>query len=615
MRNMILAAMLLVAAMVPAMAQQPQASVKTVGALSLVGEPKYKPGFDHFDFVNPNAPKGGTARLSVAPGSFDSLNPWIVAGTPPMGIGLVYESLTQDSIGELSTAYGLIAESITVPSDRSWVEYVLNPKARWHDGKPITPDDVIFSFNTLIKDGKPFWAQYYHNVKKAEKTGQLKVKFTFDQKGNRELPMIMGQLPILPKHYWEKRDFTKPSLDVPLGSGPYKVADVKPGRSITYERVKDYWGKDLPVNKGFHNFDRISYEYFGDETVEREALKAGKVDFLSENNAKDWATQYTPEAFPAIKAKLAKKEEIAHKLPTGMQAFVFNIRRDVFRDPRVRQALGYALDFEWSNKNLFYGQYTRTESFFSNSDLASTGLPSPAELALLDPLKGKIPAAVFTAPFKAPATDGTGNNRDNLRKAAILLQQAGYEIRGRNLVNKQSGKPLTFEILNVQPAFERIIQPYVENLKKLGVQANIRTVDPAQYEERMKDFEYDMTVESFAQSDSPGNEQREFWGSDAAKRKGSRNVIGIADPAVDTLIDKVIYAPDRDGLIAATRALDRVLLNSYYVVPMWHLRYFRVAYWDKFGRPAKLPDYSYGFPSIWWLDPQKDAALKVKAPK
>lgn len=611
MKKVILATALFLAAMVPAMAQQP-VSTKTVNALSLIGEPRYKPGFDHFDFVNPNAPKGGTARLSVAPGTFDSLNPYIVAGTPPQGIGLVFESLTQDSISEPSTAYGLIAESITVPSDNSWVEYTLNPKAKWHDGKPITPEDVIFSFNTLMEKGTPFWAQYYHNVKKAEKTGPRKVKFSFDQAGNRELPMIMGQLPVLPKHYWQGRAFDKVTQDPPLGSGPYRISEVKPGRSITYERVKDYWGADLPVNKGFYNFDRITYEFFQDETVELEALKTYKFDFISENTAKTWATQYTPESFPALKAGLVKKEELRHQNPTGMQAFAFNIRRDVFKDVRVRQALGLAFDFEWTNRNMFYGQYARTESFFSNSDLASSGLPSPAELALLNPLKGKIPASVFTQPFKAPATDGTGNNRDNLRQAVALLQQAGYEIKGKALVNKQTGKPLTFEILNAQPAFERIMLPYVEALKRLGIDANIRSVDPAQYEQRMKDFDFDMTVETFPQSESPGNEQREFWSSAASTRTGSRNIIGIRNPAVDALIDKVIYAPDRAGLVAATRALDRVLLNNYYVIPMWHTRVFRIAWWDKFGRPAKMPAHHHGFPVIWWLDPAKDAALKAK---
>ena len=611
MKNVILAAVLVLAGMAPAMAQQP-VTTRTVNALSLIGEPKYKPGFDHFDFVNPAAPKGGTARLSVAPGTFDSLNPYIVAGTPPQGIGLVFESLTQDSIGEPSTAYGLIAESITVPSDDSWVEYTLNPKAKWHDGKPITPEDVIFSFNTLMEKGTPFWAQYYHNVKKAEKTGPRKVKFSFDQAGNRELPMIMGQLPVLPAHYWKGKPFDKVTQDPPLGSGPYRIAEVKPGRSITYERVKDYWGADLPVNKGFYNFDRITYEFFQDETVELEALKTYKFDFISENTAKTWATQYTPESFPALKAGLVKKEELRHQNPTGMQAFAFNIRRDIFKDARVRQALGLAFDFEWTNRNMFYGQYTRTQSFFSNSDLASSGLPSPAELALLNPLKGKVPAAVFTQPYKAPATDGTGNNRDNLRQAVALLQQAGYEIKGKALVNRQTGKPLKFEILNAQPAFERIMLPYVEALKRLGIDANIRSVDPAQYEQRMKDFDFDMTVETFPQSESPGNEQREFWSTAAATRTGSRNVSGIRDPAVDALIDKVIYAPDRAGLVAATRALDRVLLNNYYVIPMWHTRVFRIAWWDRFGRPAKMPAHHHGFPVIWWLDPAKDAALKAK---
>ncbi len=611
MKKAILAAALVLAGMLPAMAQQ-KPTVKTVNALSLIAEPRYKPGFDHFDFVNPNAPKGGAARLSVAPGTFDSLNPWIVAGTPPAGIGLVYESLTKDSLGEPSTAYGLIAETMTVPSDNSWVEFNLNPKAKWHDGKPITPEDVIFSFNTLMEKGTPFWAQYYHNVKKAEKTGARKVKFSFDQAGNRELPMIMGQLPVLPRHYWQGRKFDAPTQEPPLGSGPYRIADVKPGRSISYERVKDFWGNDLPVNRGFYNFDRITYEYFQDETVELEALKTHKFDFISENTAKTWATQYTPQSFPALKAGLVKKEELRHKNPTGMQAFAFNIRRDVFRDVRVRRALGLAFDFEWTNKNMFYGQYTRTQSFFSNSDLASSGLPSAAELALLNPLKGRIPAAVFTQPFKAPATDGTGNNRDNLRQAVALLQQAGYEIRDRALVNKQTGKALAFEILNTQPAFERIMLPYVEALKKLGVEARIRTVDPAQYEQRMKDFDFDMTVETFAQSESPGNEQREFWSTAAASRKGSRNIIGISNPAVDTLIDKVIFAPDRAGLIAASRALDRVLLNNYYVIPMWHTRVFRIAYWDKFSRPATMPGYHHGFPVIWWLDATKDAALRAK---
>ncbi|MBI1182380.1 MAG: ABC transporter substrate-binding protein [Alphaproteobacteria bacterium] len=589
-------------------------SVRTVHALSLLGEPKYKPGFDHFDFVNPDAPKGGTARLSVPSASFDSLNPFVVTGSAAAGLGLVYETLMADSLDESSTSYALIAESVTVPSDDSWVEFTLDPKARWHDGKPITADDVVFTFNLLMEKGQPFYAQYYHNVKKAVKTGPRKVKFIFDQAGNRELPMIMGQLPVLPKHYWQGRKFDAATLEPPLGSGPYKVAEVKPGRSIVYERVKDYWGKDLPVNRGSYNFDRISYEYFQDDTVEMEAFKTNKFDFKHEISAKTWATEYTKETFPAIRTGAVKKELIPSKLPTGMQAYVFNIRRPIFADPRVRQAISEAFDFEWTNKTMFYGQYTRTESFFSNSELASSGLPSKDELALLKPLAGKIPDSVFTQAYKAPSTDGSGNNRDNLRKAALLLRQAGWEVRDGVLTNKQTGQKLSFEIMLVQPAFERITMPFIQNLKRLGIQAHIRLVDPSQYKERMDRFDFDMVVETYGESDSPGNEQREFWGSDAAGRTGSHNYIGIRNPAVDALIDKVIYAKDRAALVTATHALDRVLLANHYVVPMWHLAAFRIAYWDKFGRPATLPGLTPGFPTIWWLDPHKAAALKAKMP-
>jgi microcin C transport system substrate-binding protein len=595
-------------------AQQPAApsgqGIRTVHALSLIGEPENKPEFSHFPYVNPDAPKGGTARQAIAPASFDNLNPFTIAGSPAAGIlGLVYETLTTESADESTAEYPLIAESITLPADFSWVEFTLNDKAKWHDGKPITPDDVIFSFNVLMEKGQPFFAQYYHNVKKAEKTGPRKVRFTFDQAGNRELPMIMGQLPVLPKHYWQNRKFDAPTLEAPLGSGPYKVADVKPGRSIEYVRVKDYWGADLPSRRGQFNFDRVSYEYFQDETVRLEAFKAGKFDFISENTAKNWATQYD---FPAIRDGRVKKEEVRHKSPTGMQAYVFNLRRPVFQDVRVREALALAYDFEWTNRNMFYGQYTRTQSYFSNSDLASSGLPSNDELKLLQPLKAKIPTTVFKQAFKAPETDGTGNNRANLRKAAILLQQAGWEVRGGVLTHKQTGQQLKFEILLVQPMFERVTLPFIENLKRLGVAANIRIVDPSQYKEREDRFDFDMMVGSFGQSESPGNEQREFWGSEAAGRPGSRNIIGIRNPAVDALIEKIIYARDRDSLITATHALDRVLLANHYVIPMYHTRVFRIAYWDRFSRPARFPAYSHGFPVTWWFDAGKDAALRKK---
>ena len=590
-----------------AMAEAP-VTVKTVHALSLVGEPEYGPDFTHFDFANPDAPKGGQARMSTV-GAFDSLNPFIIAGVPAGLVGaLVYEPLLADSIGEMSAEYALLAESITYPSDFSWVEFTLNEKARWHDGKPVTVEDVIFSFNLLTTKGSPRFIFYYGNVIEAEKTGDRTIKFTFDQAGNRELPLIMGQLPILPKHYWEDRDFERPSLDIPLGSGPYKVVDVKPGRSVTIERVEDYWGKDLPLNVGMHNFDRITLEYFLDQTVALEGFKRNAYDFRSENTAKRWATEYD---FPAIKDGRVIQEVMKHERPTGMQAFVFNTRRAKFKDPKVREAIAYAYDFEWTNKTLFYGQYARTESYFSNSELASSGLPSEVELAVLEPFKDQVPEAVFTLPYKAPKSDGSGNNRGNLRTAAMLLRDAGWVAQKGILTHKDSGETLSFEILLVSPDFERIVLPFVDSLKRLGIDASVRVVDVAQYQARVDNFDFDMIVDAIGQSTSPGNEQRDFWGSQTANEPGSRNRIGVNDPVVDALIEKIIFAPDRQSLVTATRALDRVLLHSHYVIPQHHTRDFRLAYWNKFGRPEMMPKVHHGFPHIWWIDPEKEAALEA----
>jgi len=579
---------------------------KTVHALSLTGEPKYGPDFTHVDYANVDAPKGGHVRLGVAPGTFDSLNPYIVMGTAASGMGLLYETLMDSTFDDISAEYALVADSVTVPDDHSWVEFTIDPRARWHDGVAITPEDIIFSFTTLMEHGSPRYQFYYRNVVKAEKTGDRSVKFTFDQAGNRELPQITGQLPVLPKHYWQDRDFSQPTLDPPLGSGPYKISDVKPGRSLTLERVKDYWGKDLPTRRGQYNFDKISWEYYRDSKIAIEALKAGEYDFRSETSSKDWATEYS---FPAqIKGDFIT-EEIAHTRPTGMQGFVFNTRKAIFKDRAVREALSYAFDFEWTNKTLFYGQYTRTQSFFSNSELASSGLPSPEELALLEPFRDQLPDAVFTEAYEAPKTDGSGNNRMNLRRAAILLREAGWSIKEGVLVNKQ-GVPLTFEILLVQPAFERVVAPLVANLKILGVQASIRVVDSAQYEARLEAKDFDMIVYSWMQSLSPGNEQRNYWGSVTMDQVGSRNQAGIDHPAIDALIDTIIYAPDRASLVTATHALDRILLHMHYVIPQHHTRTFRVGYWDRFGRPAKSASYHHGFPYTWWIDPEKDAKLR-----
>lgn len=580
-----------------------QDDILVAHALSLVGDPKYGPDFTHLGYVNPDAPKGGLVRLAGI-GSFDSFNPYIIQGDP--GPSSSIEALMTSAEDDPSAEYGLIAESIEVPKDKSWVAFNLRPEARWHDGQPITVDDVVFSFEILKTKGRPFFRAYYANVVKAEQIGDRKVKFTFDVSGNRELPQIMGQLPVLAKHDWEKRDFEQPSLTPPLGSGPYVVETFEAGRTITLKRVPDYWGAKLPINVGQDNWDRMRYEYYRDQGVALEAFKAGSYDFHLENTAKVWATQF--DIAPVRDGRMIKVE-LPNDNPTGMQGFIYNMRRPLFQDRTVRQALAYAFDFEWSNKALFYGQYTRTKSYFSNSDFASRGLPTGEELAILEKYRGRIPDEVFTTEYDPPTTDGSGNVRANLRKGAELLKSAGWEIKGDRLTNAKTGKVLEFEILLDNAAFERIVQPFIQNLGRLGIAARLRTVETAQYQNRMNDYDFDMTVETFGQSLSPGNEQRDFWGSKAADQPGGRNTIGVKDPVVDELIDMLILAPDRDSLVARTRALDRVLLWGYYLIPNWHSRNFRVAYWNRFGRPENTPRYGVGF-SSWWIDTAKDAALQ-----
>jgi len=492
-----------------------------------------------------------------------------------------------------------------MPEDRSWVAFTLRPEARWHDGKPVTIDDVIWSLETLRDKGAPFYRYYYKNVKSVEPAGERRVKFTFDETTNRELPLIIGQLPILPKHYYEGREFDKTTLEPPLGSGPYRIRSFEPGRTVVYERVGDYWGADLPVNLGTYNFEELRYEYYRDANVALEAFKAGAYDIRTENTSKFWATAYTG---PTFDAGWIVKEEIPHELGTGMQGFAFNLRRPLFQDPKVREALAYAFDFEWTNRTIMYGQYDRTESYFSNTELAAEGLPSAAELELLEPFRDQLPEEVFTEVYRAPATEGEGGIRQNLRTALGLLREAGWSVEDGRLVNAE-GQPFRFEILLNGPSFERHTLPFLKNLERLGIAATVRAVDPAQYQNRMNDFDFDMTVESFGQSLSPGNEQRDFWGSEAAAITGSRNTIGIADPVVDHLIERIIEAPTREDLVTATRALDRVLLWGHYVIPHWHSRIFRVAYWNKFDRPETTPPY--GLPLFsWWVDPVKVAAVE-----
>ncbi|PIE43000.1 MAG: hypothetical protein CSA50_07610 [Gammaproteobacteria bacterium] len=563
------------------------------------GKTKYTADFKHFDYVNPDAPKGGTVKLGTVGrgGGYDSFNPFIVKGISAAGVHYVYDTLTQQAMDEAFTEYGHIAKKIEIPEDRSWVVFHLNPKAKFHDGHPVTAEDIAFSFNTLVKHGQPFYAAYYNDVDHIEILDKHRIKFVFKTNQNKELPLILGQLSVLPKHYWQDKDFTKTSLEPPLGSGPYKIKSFQPGRSVTYERVKDYWARNLPTSIGMYNFDEIVYEYYLDNTVALEAFKSGEFDFRRENSSKNWATAYIGDAFDN---GTLLKEEIKHENPTGMQAFIFNTRKPVFSDPVVRQALGYAFDFEWTNKNLFYGAYSRTTSYFSNSELAASGLPAGEELAILKKYQDQLPAELFTTPFTVPTTRGDGNIRHNLRTAIELLRQAGWSIKNNRMVNRQTGQRLAFEILLISKDFERVVQPFVQNLKKIGVAVTIRLVDASQYVNRIRNFDFDCIVYTIPQSNSPGNEQIGYWHSSKADVPGSRNIIGVTSPVVDKLIQLVINAKDREQLIQRTRALDRVLLWGHYVIPQWHNRSYRIAHKKELKRPKTAPKYRLGF-DTWWL--------------
>jgi microcin C transport system substrate-binding protein len=592
-----------------------QAGGKTIMAhgIAIHGEPGYPADAKQLAYVNPEAPKGGGVRYG-AQGTFDSLNPFIVKGNKASGIGQVFESLTQSTVDEAGSEYGLIAQSIEYPVDRSAATFTLREQARWHDGRPITAEDVVFTLEILKAKGLPFYAFYYQDVVNAEILGERKVKFTFRTANNRELPVIMGQMPILPKHWWVSREFDKTTLEPPLGSGPYKVDSFEPGRQITYRRVADWWGKDLWINRGRHNFDTIRIDYYRDATVLFEAFKAGAFDVRLENTARNWALAYD---IPAVQSGAMKREDLGHERPAGMQCFAFNTRREQFKDRRVREAIAAMFDFEWSNKNLFHDYYKRNTSYFSNSELASSGPPTKEELAILEPLRaafpGQIPDEVFSQAFQVPTTDGTGNVRDLARRALALLKSAGYDVKDGKMVNLKTNKPLVFEMLLNNAVFERIVLPYKQNLARIGIEMNVRTVDTAQFKEREDSFDFDMISEGFGQSLSPGNEQRDFWGSAAADRKGSRNTVGIKNAAVDKLVETLIAAPDRPALIVACRALDRILLWSHYVVPGWHLGRSWVAYWNRFSRPEKHAKYNPVALDTWWVDAAKDRALQRPA--
>ena len=575
--------------------------------MSMFGALKYPLGFNHFEYVNPNAPKGGLVRME-ARGTFDTLNSFTIKGSSAAGLGLIYDTLMESSRDEAFAEYGLLVESALVANDLSSVSFMLRKQARWHDGKPVTADDVAFSLDILKSKGAPFYRFYYANVEKAEVLSPHKVKFIFKGRKNRELPLIIGQLPILPKHHWQGRDFERTTLEPPLGSGPYKIGKVDPGRSITFERVADYWGRNLGVNKGRYNFDAIRFEYYRDPTVALEAFKANAFDFRQENTAKVWATQYN---FPAIAKGKVIRETLANNNPTGMQSFAFNIRKSKFQNRRVREALALTFDFQWANKNLFFGQYTRTRSYFSNSELAATKIPTGSELRFLEPLRGQIPAEVFTKEFKLPETDGSGRSRRQLRQAKRLLETAGWFVKDGKLTNGETSEVMALEFLLVNQGFARIVAPIQRAMERLGIKVKVRVVDTSQYINRIRNFDFDVIVGSWGQSLSPGNEQRDFWGSAAADRPGSRNYIGIKDPAIDKLIDHIIFASNRGELVAASRALDRVLLWNHFVIPNWHINSYRIAYWNRFSRPAIKPKYGLGFSDTWWVDEAKDKSLQA----
>ena len=572
--------------------------------ISIFGDLKYPKNFKHFDYVNPNAPKGGEVKIASI-GTFDNLNPFIIKGVAASEINLLFDTLMASSADEASAEYGLIAKSVEIDPQRKWIIFNLRERAKWHDGSALTADDVVFSFKTIKEKGHPYYRSYYKDITDAIKINKHKVKFTFANSDNRELPLIIGQLPIISKAYYQDNDFNKTTLTPPMGSGPYKVKKLEAGRFITYERDPNYWGKDLPVNLGRYNFGTIHIDYYRDATIAIEALKAGEYDFRRENISKTWQTSYN---IPQVENGKMIKEVLPDGTPTGMQAFIFNTRRSKFSDPKVREALTYAYDFEWANKQLFYSAYSRNVSFFGNSEFAATGLPSKDELKLLEPFRDSLPPRLFEEAPTQPDSGGTSlGARQNLLKAQSLLQEAGLEIRDMKLIDPSTDEQMKIEFLLVSPSFERVISPYIKNLKKLGIASSIRMVDSSQFIKRREEFDYDVIVNWFVQGASPGNEQINYWHSSKADVKGSQNYIGIKNPAVDFMIEKLIKANSKKEQITAARALDRILLWNFYVTPQWHSRTHRIIYWNKFGHPKITPSYSLGFLDRWWVKNKQKA--------
>ena len=585
-------------------------TVKVSHGVSVFGDLKYAADFAHLDYVNPNAPKGGTLRLWGLD-TFETLNPFILKGQKEAWNALLFDTLMARAFDEPDALYGLVARAIEVPEAGGWVAFRLRPEARFHDGTPITADDVAFTFETLVEKGHPQFRILFRDVAGVEAVDRHRVRFTFKPGRHRDLPVQLAALPVLSKAYYTGVAFDKTTFTPPLSSGPYRVAKAEPGRSVSYERVADYWARDLPINRGRYNFDRIKVDYYRDRDIAFEAIFAGQYDFREEFTSRSWATQYDK---PPVRRKLIRRETLADETPSGVQAFFFNLRRDKFKDRRVRRALGLAFDFEWTNKNLFFGLYERTNSMFENSPLAAHAPPSEDELALLEPLRGIVPEEVFTRPYKASVTDGSGKIRRELRTATRLLREAGYRVE-EGVLRDASGAAVEIEFLLFEASFTRIISPYVSNLKRLGIAARIRIVDSANFKYRTDHYDFDVIVRRYVQPLTPGLEQRNFFGSAGAATPGSFNVGGIRDPAVDALIETIIGAASRKQLTTAVRALDRVLMWNNYTVPQWYKGVHHIAYWNKFDRPATKPRFARGVVDTWWYNPEKAATIAAgKAP-
>ncbi|WP_240538605.1 extracellular solute-binding protein [Halomonas sp. SH5A2] len=587
------------------------APIETQHAMSLYDTPALAEDFPHFSHVNPDAPKGGTIKHTAVGSSFDSTNPFIIRGTPAAGILQIYDTLMASNPNEPFSLYGLLAEGVRLDPDREWIEFDLRPEARFQDGEPVTAEDVVFSLNLLRDEGNPFYSSYYAGVEQAVALNDHLVRFTLSDSESRELPLIVAQFPVLPKHYWEQHDFTAPTLAAHPGSGPYKIGEVDPGRRIVYQRDDQYWAKDLPVNVGRYNIDQVIYDYYRDRDIAWEAFKAGLTDFRTDARAATWAIGYD---FPAYEEGLVKRITVPDVNPSMMQAFVFNLRKEKFQDPRVREALSLTFDFPWLNTNIFYDTYRRTESFFQNSEMEAKGRPSDEALALLEPHREALMEShqserLFTEPLPI---DHPRDLRERLRLALGLLREAGYSVEDGVLVHQDTQQPLSLEVLLYDSGLERVVQPMLRNMARLGVQTSMRIVDINQYLNRQRNFDFDMVISHFPQSNNPGNEQRDFWTSQSADSPQSRNRMGLAHPAIDDLVEKLIRAEDREELNTIVQTLDRVLRWGFYVIPHYHSGETRIAIWDKFGYPDPFPEYAMDL-DAWWVVPEREAALQRRS--